>query len=196
MINNYRLIKVLFFSISLAILPASKAFCDDEMGFFSDFKQGHWRFESVAGIGLNTSEDTDRKGDYYCASSIDYEWSVYKSHREIALRAYPFLLYNQDRNDHDKTDLIYACAFGPLVRWYQSIEHLGGYAEIGVSILWNSHLFRGNAARWNGLTEMGFGYKFDSGRHVALKFQHISNGKTRYPNHGVNAIALCFGFEF
>ena len=196
MLNNYKIRKVLFLSISLVILSASKAFCDNDMGFFSDFKQGHWRFESVAGIGLSSSDDSDRKGDYYFASSIDYEWSIYKSKREVALRAYPFLLYNQDRNDHDETDLIYACALGPLVRWYQTKEHLGGYIEIGVSLLWNSHLFRGNAARWNGLTEFGFGYKFDSGKHVALKLQQISNARTKFPNHGVNAIALCFGFEF
>ena len=79
MSNFYKIRKVLFLSISLLILSNSKAFCDDEMSFFSDFKQGHWRFEGVAGIGLNTSEDTDRKGDYYFASSIDYEWPIYNS---------------------------------------------------------------------------------------------------------------------
>jgi hypothetical protein len=106
------------------------------------------------------------------------------------------LLYNQDRNDEGKTDTVYAASFGPVVRWYESTIQKGAYLEIGVSLLWNSHLFRSNAARWNALTEFGVGYKFDSNRHVALKFQHISNGQTRSPNEGVNAVALCFGFEF
>ena len=195
MLNNYQVRKVLFLSISLAIAPASKAFCGD-MGFFGDFKQGHWRFESTGGIGLSSSDESDRKGDYYFASSLGYEWPVYQSHREVGLRGYPVLLYDQDRNDKGRNDTVYAAAFGPVIRWYESTNHKGGYLEIGVSLLWNSHLFRSNAAHWNALTEFGVGYKFDSDWHVALKIQHISNGQTRSPNEGVNAVALCFGFAF
>jgi len=181
--------------MSLTVISCSKAFCG-EMGFFDDFNQGHWRFESMGGIGLSSSDESDRKGDYYFASSIGYEWPIYKSRREVGLRGYPILLYDQDRNDKDMSDTVYAAAFGPVIRWYESTNHKGGYLEIGVSLLWNSHLFRSNAARWNALTEMGVGYKFDSDWHVALKLQHISNGQTRSPNNGVNAVALCFGFAF
>ncbi len=187
--------KTLFLSISLAIAPASGALGGD-MGFFDDFKQGHWRFESLGGIGLSSSDESDRKGDYYFASSLGYEWPIYKSRREVGLRAYPVLLYYQDRNDKGENDAVCAGSFGPVIRWYESTIHKGGYLEIGVSLLWNSHLFRSNAARWNALTEMGVGYKLDSDWHVALKFQHISNGQTRSPNRGVNAVALCFGFAF
>lgn len=193
--NNYQVRKVLFLSISLAIAPASKAFCGD-MGFFDNFKQGHWRFESLGGIGLSSPDESDRKGDYYFASSLGYEWPICKSHKEVGLRGYPVLLYDQDRNDKDKSDTVYAAAIGPVIRWYESMNHKGGYLEIGVSLLWNSYLFRSNASHWNALTEMGVGYKFDSDWHVALKLQHISNGQTRFPNEGVNAVALCFGFAF
>jgi hypothetical protein len=195
MLHNYQIRKVIFLSIALTIVPVSKAFCDD-MGFFTDFNQGHWRFESLGGIGLSSSDESDRKGDYYFASSLGYEWPIYKSRREVGLRGYPVLLYNQDRNDEGETDTVYAGALGPVVRWYDSTNQKGAYLEIGVSLLWNSDLFRSNAARWNALTEFGVGYKFDSNRHVALKFQHISNGQTRSPNKGVNAVALCFGFSF
>lgn len=195
MLNNYRIRKMLFLSMSLTVISGSKAFCG-EMGFFDDFNQGHWRFESLGGIGLSSSDESDRKGDYYFASSIGYEWPIYKSRREVGLRGYPILLYDQDRNDKGESDTVYAASFGPVVRWYESKIHKGGYLEIGVSLLWNSRLFRSNAARWNALTEFGVGYEFDSEWHVALKFQHISNGQTRSPNRGVNAVALCFGFAF
>ncbi len=195
MLNSCKARRVLFLSIFLATAPAGQALCGD-MGFFDDFEQGHWRFESLGGIGLSSSDESDRKGDYYFASSIGYEWPVYGSRREVGLRGYPVLLYDQDRNDKGRNDTVYAAAFGPVIRWYESTNHKGGYLEIGVSLMWNSHLFRSNSARWNALTEFGVGYKFDSDWHVALKLQHISNGQTRPTNKGVNAVALCFGFAF
>ena len=193
--SNYQVRRVILLSISLAVAPVSEALCN-EMGFFDDFKQGHWRFEKLGGIGLSSSDESDRKGDYYFTGSLGYEWPIYKSRREVGLRVYPTLLYRQHRNDKGESDTIYACSVGPVIRWYESTVHKGGYLEIGVSLLWNSHLFRDNAASWNGLTEFGIGYEFDSQWHVALKFQHISNGQTRSPNKGVNAVALGFGFAF
>ena len=195
MLNSHQVRKVLFLSMYLVIVPAPRAFCGD-MGFFDDFKQGHWRFESIGGVGLSSPDESDRKGDYYFASSLGYEWPIYKSRREVGLRGYPVLLYYQDRNDNGKDDTVYAGSFGPVIRWYESTSHRGGYLEIGVSLLWNSHLFRSNASHWNALTEMGVGYKFDSDWHIALKFQHISNAQTRSPNEGVNALVMCLGFEF
>jgi hypothetical protein len=106
------------------------------------------------------------------------------------------LIYFQDRNDNGESDTIYATALGPLMRWYRDIDHKGPYWELGVSAVWNSHHFRRNAARWNALSEIGIGYKFESDWHIALKFQHISNGQTRSPNEGVNALVFCLGFQF
>ena len=195
MLNYCLRSKVILFSISLAVIPTSIAFCD-EIGFFSDFDEGNWRSESLLGYGLSSSGKSDRGGDYYFANSLEYEWPVYKSHRRVGLRGYPALIYFQDENNKDKNDTIYAAAFGVVVRWYRQLNHKGLYCEIGVAPLWNSRLFRGNAAHWNALTEFGGGYKFDNNWHVALKFQHISNGRTRSPNYGVNALAFCLGYSF
>ena len=195
MLSYSRITKVVFLSISLTISLSSKAFCGD-VGFFDDFKQGNWRFESLVGSGLSSGGKSDRKGDYYFASSLEYEWPIYKSRRKVGLRGYPALIYYQDRNDKGKDDVVFAAAFGVVIRWYQDIDYKGFYWDIGISPLWNSRLFRSNASHWNALTEFGVGYKFDSNWHIALKFQHISNGQTRYPNEGVNAIALCLGYTF
>ena len=190
-----RIRKVGFLFISLTFLLFSKAFCSDA-GFFDDFDKGHWRFEALGGSGLSTGGRADRKGDYYFASSIAYEWPVYKSRGEVGMRWYPALIYYQDTNDSGESDTVYATALGPLMRWYRDINHEGPYWELGVSLLWNSDHFRRNASRWNVLSEIGVGYKFDSDCHIALKFQHISNAQTRSPNEGVNALVLCLGFEF
>lgn len=190
-----RIRKVGFLFISLTFLLFSKAFCSDA-GFFDDFDKGHWRFEALGGSGLSTGGRADRKGDYYFASSIAYEWPVYKSRGEVGMRWYPALIYYQDTNDSGESDTVYATALGPLMRWYRDINHEGPYWELGVSLLWNSDHFRRNASRWNVLSEIGVGYKFDSDCHIALKFQHISNAQTRSPNEGVNALILCLGFEF
>ncbi len=190
-----RIRKVGILFISLTFLLFSKAFCSDA-GFFDDFDKGHWRFETLTGPGLSTGGRADRKGDYYFASSIAYEWPIYKSRGEVGIRCYPALIYYQDTNDSGESDTIYATALGPLMRWYRDINHKGPYWELGVSVLWNSDHFRRNASRWNVLSEIGIGYKFDSDCHIALKFQHISNAQTRSPNEGVNALVLCLGFEF
>jgi hypothetical protein len=190
-----RIRKAGLLSISVTILLISEAFCGDA-GFFDDFDKGHWRFETLGGSGLSSPDKADRKGDYYFASSIGYEWPIYKSRGEVGLRWYPALIYFQDRNDNGESDTIYATALGPLMRWYRDIDHKGPYWELGVSAVWNSHHFRRNAARWNALSEIGIGYKFESDWHIALKFQHISNGQTRSPNEGVNALVFCLGFQF
>jgi hypothetical protein len=190
-----RIRKVALLSVSVTIVLFSEAFCS-EAGFFDDFHKGHWRFETLGGSGLSSGGRADRKGDYYFASSIEYEWTIYKSRGQVGLRWYPALIYCQDRNDNGESDTVYATAFGPVMRWYRNINHKGPYWELGVSPMWNSHKFRRNAARWNVLSEIGIGYKFDSNWHIALKFQHISNAQTRSPNEGVNALVLGLGFQF
>jgi len=164
--------------------------------FFDDFQRGIWRFESVGGSGLSSGGKADRKGDYYFAGSLEYGWPIYKSRTDVGIRAYPALIYYQDRNDEGENDTVFAAALGPVMRQYGQMSHKGFYWEIGVSPLWNSRLFRRNASRWNLLSEIGVGYKFDSNWHIAFKFQHISNASTRSPNEGVNALALCLGFTF
>ena len=195
MLSYSRIKKIVFLLMSLTIVLSSEAFCGD-IGFFDDFNQGDWRFESLVGSGLSSADESDRGGDYYFAGSFEYEWPIYKSRRKVGLRLYPALIYYQDRNDEGKDNTVFAAAFGVLVRWYPDTNYKGLYWEIGVSPLWNSRLFRRNASHWNALTEFGVGYKFDSNWHIALKFQHISNGQTRSPNEGVNAMALCLGYTF
>ena len=195
MLSYDRIRKFVFFSTSLAILLSSRALGGD-LGFFDDFDQGNWRFESTVGSGLSSGDDSDRKGDYHFAGSFEYEWPVYKSHRKVGIRGYPALVYYQDRNDKGDNDTIFAAGVGVVVRWYRFKTYKGGYLEIGVTPIWNSKLFRHNASHYNALTEFGLGYKFDTNWHAALKFQHISNGRTRSPNKGTNALALCLGYTF
>lgn len=195
MLNNSKARKALLLSIFLVATSAERAFSGDK-DFYDYFQPGHWRFEGLGGIGLSSTGESDREGDYYFATSLGYEWPEKKSHREIGLRLYPFFLYDQDRNDKGWNDTVYAVAFGPVVRWYDSTNHKGGFLEVGVSLMWNSRLFRSNASNWNVFPELGIGYRFDSNWHVALKMQHISNANTRSPNAGVNAVAFCFGFAF
>jgi hypothetical protein len=195
MMSYSRIRKIAILSIFLSITLTSKAFCGD-YNLFEDFKQGNWRFESLGGSGLSSGDEGDRKGDYYFAGSLEYEWPIFKSRIKVGLRLYPALIYYQDRNDKGKNDTVFAGAFGPVMRQYQYINHKGFYWELGISQVWNSRLFRRNASHWNFLSEIGVGYKFDSDWHIALKFQHISNAQTRSPNEGVNALALCLGFSF
>ena len=117
MLNYSRAGKVALFSISLTIALSSKAFCGDS-SFFDDFAQGNWRFESLGGSGLSSGDKADRKGDYYFAGSLEYEWPIYKSRTCVGLRGYPALVYYQDRNDKGKNDMVFAGALGPAMRQY------------------------------------------------------------------------------
>lgn len=190
-----QIIKVTVFMMSFAILSGTKAFSDGST-IFDDVKQGTWRFEIIEGAGLSTDGKSDRKGDYYFTGSMSYTWPTYKSRTEIGVRLFPALIYYQDKNDKGEDDIVFAAAAGVLMRQYINIKREGFYWESGFSPLWNSRLFRCNAARWNFFSEIGAGYQFDKKWHIALKFQHISNAYTKSPNEGINALAFCLGFNF
>jgi hypothetical protein len=195
MISFGRIKKITLSAIFFVVWLTPKVYCSDS-GFFDAFNRGTWRFEILGGSGLSSRDKSDRKGDYYFTGSVEYGWPIYKSRTDVGVRVYPAFIYYQDKNDKGEDDIVFAAALGVLMRQYRDINHKGFYWELGISPLWNSHLFRRNAARWNLLSEIDIGYQFDTDWHVALKFQHISNADTRSPNEGVNALALCLGFRF
>jgi hypothetical protein len=167
-----------------------------KVNLVDEFKEGKWRTEFTGAAGLSTGELSDRGDDTYFSGSIEYQWPIHE-HATLGIRSYPLLAYLQDRNDKKQSDTVYAYGGGLALRLYQKKnEQKGFFGEIGSSLMRNDPLYRDNASHLNFLSEVGIGYKFDSGKHIALKYQHISNAGMERPNAGINGIALSVGFTF
>ena len=162
---------------------------------FDDFYEGNWRIETTVAAGLSYEDHSDRKGDYYIADSIEYEWPVYKP-MSMGIRYYPKFVYFQSEHEKGQRDTVYAQACGFVFRIYPEKNFKSLFSEIGSSIMWNESLYNYNASHINILTEIGIGYKFDSNFHVSLKIQHISNANLKSPNYGINGLALSIGYTF
>ncbi|MBN2591763.1 MAG: acyloxyacyl hydrolase [Sedimentisphaerales bacterium] len=194
--NYYRYIKYLKAIIAVYFCVFS---CTETYGktktIFDDFYEGNLRIETTIAAGLSYEDHSDRKGDYYFADSIEYEWPVYKP-MSMGIRYYPKFIYLQSEHEKGQSDTVYAQACGFVFRFYPNKNFKGLFNEIGSSLMWNESLYNYNASHINILTEIGIGYKFDSKLHLSLKIQHISNANMKSPNYGINGLALSLGFTF
>lgn len=162
---------------------------------FDDFYEGNWRIETTVAAGLSYEDYSDRKGDYYIAESIEYEWPIYKP-ISMGLKYYPAFVYFQSEHEKGQRDTVYAQAFGFVFRFYSKKTFKNFFQEIGSSLMWNESLYNYNASHINLLSEIGIGYKLDSRLHLTLKIQHISNANIKNPNYGINGLALSIGYTF
>lgn len=152
-------------------------------------REGNWRLE-LSGLHIFQSTSGRYDGDLYFTGMVEYEVPV-GSRGKLGLRLLPLFV-------KPGMDAMYAGGAGVAGRIFQRKETCDGFfAEIGVSALYQSRELKDNSSRVNFLSEAGVGYKFpDSGVHVSLKIQHLSNASLGEDNAGINGVGLATGVSF
>jgi hypothetical protein len=146
----------------------------------------------VAVLSPSLSTNINRTQDAYVHVTLEAEVPFYRW-LSLSIRVMPVFLYRQS----DGTG-IFGMGFGANNRFYfRDRVHEGTYLELGAGPLWAHRYFVGNASRLNILSEFSAGYKFPNGHwHLAGVFEHISNGLTTTPDHGINALGVLAGADF
>ena len=197
-VKRWAMSRGLLFGFAVALLLAVTMSAGSAWGapaLFEDFGEGSWRVEFTA-VGGAYSGKVDRGGDFWFTGSVEYDWPIY-ARAVLGLKAYPLFLYLQDENDDDESDTIHGAGLGIAARFYFSKEERKGfYGEVGASTIWHSRYLERNTSRLNFLSEVGIGYEFRNDWHMAVKWEHISNGGMGSRNAGVNGVGLAFGYTF
>jgi hypothetical protein len=158
-------------------------------------KDGHWRLELQGMIGTNGGKG-DHADDMYVVGQVEYEVPAFRR-SAFGLKIIPLFLFDQDDQDTGEKDTIVGGGIGVAYRIYQHAESRDGfYLEGSISVLFHSPRFEDNTGDINFLSEVGLGYKFENAWHVAVKWEHISNGSTSRKNAGVNSVGLGVGKTF
>lgn len=161
--------------------------------FLSQFHDGEWRLE-FAGVCAIHSGEKNREGDFYFTGSVEYGWPIF-SRAVLGLKAYPLFLYRENAGDRSET--IFGVGAGVCTRIFaRRDERTGLYGEAGIGPIWHSDCIQYNASRVNFLIELGIGYEFRNDWHIAVKWEHMSNGRLRGENSGVNGLGLAVGYRF
>ncbi len=156
------------------------------------FAEGRWRVEFGAGTGVHSGR-RDRTNDVLVTGNVEYEWPIF-ARGTLGLRAYPLFSYIQD----DPSETIQGGGIGFVTRYYRNADDRDGlYAEGGAGIIFHTNHIEGNSATMDFLLEAGVGYQFpQTDWHVALQFQHVSNGGLSDDNAGANSLGLAVGYTF
>lgn len=153
---------------------------------------GLWRLEISGGPGI-TSGGTDRDGDLLLKGTLEYEIPA-APHLSLGLRVLPLFVY--DQNDRH-ADTVWGAGAGFGGRLYTKAgEYRGLFAEANVHVLGHDNQFASNSSNLNFLTGLGLGYKFASGWHAVLKWEHISNANLSEHNSGVDTLTMGVGYTF
>ncbi|MBN2307685.1 MAG: acyloxyacyl hydrolase, partial [Candidatus Hydrogenedentes bacterium] len=106
----------------------------------------------------------------------------------------PLFVYDQ----HEPDETLWGGGVGLATRIYRNTETFDGFfAEAGAGLIGHDGKLEGNSASIDFLLEAGVGYRFpDTDWHVALKFNHLSNGGLASSNGGTNGFGLGFGYRF
>jgi hypothetical protein len=130
-------------------------------------------------------------GDYYISGAVELELPIVH-HASLGLRLLPLLLYP---NQADHPD-IYGVAAGVGGRLYTGRDNTGLFVEAGAAALWNMDKFKIDNSRLGFLGDCGIGYQFQSGFHLTLKAQRISETGIADFEHGTTGVGGAFGFSF
>ena len=156
------------------------------------FRQGWWKAELTGGLGVNATSHSDRTGDVLVTGVAEYEFPA-ASHFTMGLRFVPLFLYEQDGED----DLVWGGGLGLAVRLYLlAREYRGLYTELESHGIVHENKIMNNSSNFNFLIAGGLGYRFRTGWHGAVKFEHISNAGLGKKNSGTDTISLAVGATF
>jgi len=171
----------LILGVAILVALSSQAFGEIQ------FNDGQWRLELS---GFESFKNDAVKDDLSFFGSVEYEFPA-TAHTKLSFRGYPAFVFCSSAP-------IYGVGLGVAGRIYQHAEQYDGlFAELGVSALWHSREFPGINTHFNFLSEVGIGYKFpDTGWHVTLKAQHISNANLGSKNSGINNVGIAAGYTF
>lgn len=151
-----------------------------------------WRIELTGSTAYHSGHHS-RTGDFALRSNVEYEIPVLK-HMTVAPRIIPLMYYNEN-GDGDNT--LWVFGFGVVLRGYSNgEEQRGWFGEGGLHLIGQTGKFEGNTGTFNFMEEVGFGYMFKNGTHMAVKVNHISNAGLADHNAGVNNIGLGIGYSF
>jgi len=186
----------LFLSLLLIVIAGSAAAGSADLKDL--LSAGRVRVELTGAASIHAGR-TDRHGDGVFTGSIEYEVPVLER-LSLGAKLIPVLIYREHRNDDDRTSskTVYGGGAGLAGRVYRVKNAWNGwFAEASGSVLWHSRYIEDNTSRVNFFLEGGIGYKFrENNWHVAVKFQHLSNGGITSHNAGFNGVAMAVGYTF
>lgn len=129
--------------------------------------------------------------DYYISGAVELELPIVH-HASLGLRLLPLLLYP---NQADHPD-IYGVAAGVGGRLYTGRDNTGLFIEAGAAALWNMDKFKIDNSRLGFLGDCGIGYQFQSGFHLSVKAQRVSETGLADWEHGTSGLGAALGFSF
>jgi len=137
------------------------------------------------------SIDVDRTRDLFTHVDLGLELPLYRA-LTMGVRATPAFFYRAG-NGHQ----VFGIGFGlDTSLYFRGSIHTGPYVALGSGPLWTHSNFAGNASRLNLLSRLSVGGKFTRYPfRLAATLEHISNGDTAKPNHGVNGLGVVLGLE-
>lgn len=136
-------------------------------------------------------EDKKANGDYYISGAVELELPIVH-HASLGLRLLPLLLYPNQADNPD----IYGVAAGVGGRLYTGRDNTGLFIEAGAAALWNMDKFKIDNSRLGFLGDCGIGYQFQSGFHLSVKAQRVSETGLADWEHGTNGLGAALGFSF
>ena len=153
------------------------------------FGEGHWRLELSGTAGINLGGES-RPGDKKLHLTVEYEFPA-AQRLTLGLRLTPLFYYGGADED------VFGVGVGLSMRLYQKKESYSGlYGELHIDALGHANHFEANDSNLNFQSGVGVGYQFDSGWHLMLQYEHISNASLYDRNSGTNTIGLALGFRF
>ncbi len=172
--------------------------------------QGSWRLELAGYAGLDSPQN-QRNEDFGALVTVEREFPLWKR-ATLGIRLHPLFYYDQEQDDpilfrrfrnsdnfnpdYDD-DTVWGVGLGPSFRVYQKAEERRGlFLELGVSALFHDEKFVDNSSNVNFISEVGVGYKFQHGWHVAAKLRHISNAGFGDDNSATNGWGIGVGYSF
>ncbi len=156
------------------------------------FNQGWWNVELTGGVGLDITT-IDRADDLLFTVLAEYEFPV-STQITVGLGCIPILWYVPHSG---RSETVWGGGLGLAGRYYfADHQERGAYATLKGYGTILDHYIVGNTSKINFLIGTGVGYRFLNNWHVAVTFEHVSNGGLGSRNQSFNSLGLTIGYNF
>jgi len=134
---------------------------------------------------------TDRTDDVAVIGAIQREHKV-RSRGAVVRALIPLFTYEDSEPERR-----FGAGVGFALRAYaREGGGMGAYGEIGLAAICMERRLIDDDSFLDFQTHVAVGFAASNGAHMAVRFQHLSNGSIRAPNAGSNLVGLSVGFTF
>jgi len=152
--------------------------------------RGQLRFDVSIMHGVHSGM-TDRTDDVAVIGAIQRE------HRVRSRGAFVRVLIPLFTYEDSEPERRFGAGAGFALRAYaREGGGLGAFGEIGLAAICMERRLIDDASFLDFQSHVAVGFAASNGAHMALRFQHLSNGSIRAPNAGANLVGLAVGFTF